>query len=163
MKEGELQGDLPMSYILKDLTQAECFAVLEQARFGHLACCKDNQPYVVPIYFAYAKGAIYSFSMPGRKVDWMRMNENVCLQIDQRSAGRGWTSVVVDGRFEEFPDTDLWRSERLHAWSLLQKHSDWWEIGALKPQAQPTDSASEHIFYGIFVRSVTGRTALPVD
>ncbi|AXA42965.1 pyridoxamine 5'-phosphate oxidase family protein [Rhizobium leguminosarum] len=152
-----------MSYILKDLTQAECFAVLEQSRFGHLACCKDGKPYVVPIYFAYAKGVIYSFSMPGRKVDWMRTNENVCLQIEQHGSGKGWTSVVVDGRFEEFPDTDLWHNERLQAWSLLQKHFDWWEIGALKPQAQSTASASEHIFYGIFVREVTGRTALPVD
>ncbi|WP_261318142.1 pyridoxamine 5'-phosphate oxidase family protein [Rhizobium leguminosarum] len=91
-------------------------------RFDHLACCKNGQPCVVPIYFAYAEGAIYSFSMPGRKVDWMRMNENVCLQIYQRGTGKGWTSVVVDGRFEEFPDTHLWRSERLHAWTLLQMY-----------------------------------------
>ncbi|MHC2483215.1 nitroimidazol reductase NimA-like FMN-containing flavoprotein (pyridoxamine 5'-phosphate oxidase superfamily) [Rhizobium leguminosarum] len=46
--------------------------VLKQLRFGHLACCKNGQPCVVPIYFAYAEGAIYSFSMAGRKVDWMR-------------------------------------------------------------------------------------------
>ncbi|RUM25426.1 pyridoxamine 5'-phosphate oxidase family protein [Rhizobium vallis] len=152
-----------MGYILKDLTQAECSTILEQSRFGHLACCNEGRPYVVPIYFAYAKGTIYSFSMPGRKVDWMRANENVCLQIDQRGTGRGWTSVVVDGRFEEFPDTDLWRSERLQAWSLLQKHFDWWEIGALKPQARPPGSLPEHIFYGISLREVTGRTAIPVD
>ncbi|MGO8536136.1 pyridoxamine 5'-phosphate oxidase family protein, partial [Rhizobium ruizarguesonis] len=76
---------------------------------------------------------IYSFSMPCRKVDWMRMNENVCLQIYQRSAGRGWTSVVVDGRFEEFPYTDLWRTERLHAWALLQKHSVGWACGLSAP------------------------------
>ncbi|AHG45412.1 hypothetical protein RLEG12_20225 [Rhizobium leguminosarum bv. trifolii CB782] len=152
-----------MSYILKDLTPAECSAVLEQSRFGHLACCKDGRPYVVPIYFAYAKTTIYSFSMPGRKVDWMRANENVCLQIDRRGTGKGWTSVVVDGRFEEFPDTDRWRSERLQAWSLLQKHFDWWEIGALKLQEQPTGSVSEHIFYGIVAREVSGRTALSVD
>ncbi|CAK03758.1 conserved hypothetical protein (plasmid) [Rhizobium johnstonii 3841] len=101
--------------------------------------------------------------MPGRKVEWMRAHENVFLQIDQHGTGKGWMSIVVDGRFEEFRDTDLWRNERLHAWSLLQKHFDWWEIGALKPQAQSTASASEHIFYGIFVREVTGRTALSVE
>jgi nitroimidazol reductase NimA-like FMN-containing flavoprotein (pyridoxamine 5'-phosphate oxidase superfamily) len=148
-----------MSLILRDLTEAECFAILEQSRFGHLACCKDGQPYVVPIYFAYEKGTIYSFSMLGQKVDWMRANKNVCLQIDQRGAGSGWTSVVVSGRFEEFPDTDLWRSERLHGWSLLQQHSDWWEIGALKPHEQQINTESRHIFYGIFPRKVTGRTA----
>ncbi|WP_246767424.1 hypothetical protein [Rhizobium leguminosarum] len=82
----------------------------------------DGLPWQCGSIFAHWASVSSSFSMPGRKVDWMRMNENVCLQIYQRGTGKGWTSVVVDGRFEEFPDTHLWRSERLHAWTLLQMY-----------------------------------------
>ena len=91
-----------MSLGLREFTPAECHAVLEEARFGHLACCKDGQPYVVPIYFSYKDGVAYCFSMPGRKVEWMRENDRVCLQVDRR-VGKGWTSVIAEGKFEEFP------------------------------------------------------------
>ncbi|ANL49194.1 pyridoxamine 5'-phosphate oxidase-like protein (plasmid) [Rhizobium phaseoli] len=151
-----------MSLGLREFTLAECYAILEETRFGHLACCKDGQPYVVPIYFAYDSGVAYCFSMPGRKLEWMRENDKVCLQVDQR-AGSGWRSVIAEGRFEEFPDTEVWRSERLHAWEMLQKHSDWWEVGSLKPQEVPVLGKSPHIFFGILVRTLSGRTAFAVD
>lgn len=148
-----------MTYILKDLTEGECRAVLSKARFGHLACCKDGQPYVVPIYFVADQGTIYSFSMPGKKVEWMRANNNVCLQVDADGEGKGWGSVIVEGRFEEYPDTEAWHNQRLHAWSVLQQYPDWWEIGALKPDELPISSASPHLFYGIVVGEIHGRRA----
>lgn len=151
-----------MSLGLRELTLAECYAMLEEARFGHLACCKDGQPYVVPIYFSYEKGVAYCFSMPGRKLEWMRENDRVCLQADRR-VGRGWTSVIVEGKFEEFPDTPLWRSERLHAWEMLQKHSDWWEVGSLKPKEVPVLAESPHIFFGVLARKLSGRAAFAID
>ncbi|PDT15213.1 flavin-nucleotide-binding protein [Rhizobium sp. J15] len=151
-----------MSLGLRELTLAECHAVLEQARFGHLACCKGDQPYVVPIYFSYGKGVAYCFSMPGRKLEWMRENDKICLQVDQR-LGAGWASVIAEGRFEEFPDTDLWRDERLHAWEMLQKHSDWWEVGSLKPKELPVLAESPHIFFGVFIRALSGRAAFAAD
>lgn len=151
-----------MSLGSREFTSAECNAILEEARFGHLACCKDGQPYVVPIYFSYEKGVAYCFSMPGRKLDWMRENDRVCLQVDQR-VGKGWTSVIVEGKFEEFPDTELWRSERLHAWELLEKHSDWWEVGSLKPKGLPVLPESPHVFFGIYARTISGRAAFAID
>ena len=151
-----------MSLGLRELTLAECYAALEEARFGHLACCRDGQPYVVPIYFSYEKAVAYCFTMPGRKLEWMRQNDTVCLQVDQR-LGSGWTSVIGEGKFEEFSDTDLWRNERLHAWEVLQKHSDWWEVGSLKPKELPVLAESPHIFFGIFVRTLSGRAAFRID
>ncbi|MBX5148037.1 pyridoxamine 5'-phosphate oxidase family protein [Rhizobium lentis] len=151
-----------MSLALREFTPAECYAVLEEERFGHLACCKDGQPYVVPIYFSYQNGVAYCFSMPGRKLEWMRENDKICLQVDRR-VGKGWTSVIVEGRFEEFPDTAPWRSERLHAWEMLQKHPDWWEVGSLKPHEVPALAESPHIFFGILVRTVSGRAAFAID
>ncbi|ANM13362.1 MULTISPECIES: pyridoxamine 5'-phosphate oxidase family protein [unclassified Rhizobium] len=148
---------MPMT--LTEITPAECYRLLEGARFGHLACCNAGQPYVAAIYFAFSNGVAYSFTMPGKKLDWMRANDKVCLHVEHRLSGDGWTSVVVEGRFQEFPDSDAWRSERLHAWSLLQAHSDWWEIGAMKPHELPMLEGSPHVFYGIAVTAVSGRSA----
>ncbi|WP_160003224.1 pyridoxamine 5'-phosphate oxidase family protein [Rhizobium sp. 18055] len=152
-----------MTMTLREINPAECYGILEKARFGHLACCKDGQPYIAAIYFAFSGGTAYSFTMPGKKLDWMRANDKVCLHVDQRLVGGGWTSVVVEGRFEEFPDSETWRNERLHAWSLLQAHTDWWEIGSMKPHELPMLTESPHVFYGIAVTSVSGRGAAKMD
>ncbi|MGZ2426268.1 pyridoxamine 5'-phosphate oxidase family protein [Rhizobium laguerreae] len=152
-----------MTMKLTELTPAQCYRILESAHFGHLACCKNGQPYVAAIYFAFSSGVAYSFTMPGKKLDWMRGNDRVCLHVEQRPAVGGWASVVVEGRFEEFPDSDARRSERLHAWSLLQKHTDWWEIGAMTLQEPPVLEGSPHVFYGIAVTSVSGRSAVRTE
>ncbi|QPB18551.1 pyridoxamine 5'-phosphate oxidase family protein [Rhizobium sp. 007] len=152
-----------MTIKLTEINPAECYRILENERFGHLACCKDGQPYVAAIYFAFSSGVAYSFTMPGKKLDWMRANDRVCLHVEQRSSGGGWTSVVVEGRFAEFPDSDARGSERLHAWSLLQKYSDWWEIGSMKPHELPMVDSSPHVFYGIVVTAVSGRSAVKAD
>ncbi|EJB05975.1 hypothetical protein FHX14_004521 [Rhizobium sp. BK619] len=149
-----------MALALRELSHAECYEILEHARFGHLACCRDGQPYIAAIYFAFAGNVAYSFSMPGRKLDWMRANDKVCLHVERLTSGGGWTSVVIDGQFEEFPDDSFRHDERIHAWSLLRQHSDWWEIGSLKPAELPVLSEPPHVFYGISVRSLSGRSAI---
>lgn len=148
-----------MSMTLRAMTDAECLEMLEQAHFGHLACCNEGQPYVVPVYFAFRSRVAYSFSMPGRKVEWMRRNPKVCLQVEEQWAKGGWRSVVLAGRFQELPDDDVWHAERLQAWSLLNRHCDWWEIGSLKTAELPPAAASPHLFYGIYMGEVSGRVA----
>lgn len=59
----------------------ECQELLERVSFGRLACALDNQPYVVPVAFAYEPGSIYVFSTAGKKIEWMRQNPKVCLQV----------------------------------------------------------------------------------
>nr|WP_245503882.1 pyridoxamine 5'-phosphate oxidase family protein [Rhizobium laguerreae] len=68
-----------MTMKLTELTPAQCYRILESAHFGHLACCKNGQPYVAAIYFAFSSGVAYSFTMPGKKLDWMRGNDRVCF------------------------------------------------------------------------------------
>ena len=149
--------------IVKEMTRQDCVAVLSASRVARLACAKDNQPYVTPIHFAFADHHLYSFSMPGQKIDWMRANPNVCVQIDQSMDHRQWRSVVVYGVYEELPDKIGSKRERDHAWSLLEKHSNWWEPGGLKPIPGPVAGASSHLFYRIRIDSMTGREALEDD
>ncbi|ASY60150.1 MULTISPECIES: hypothetical protein [Sinorhizobium] len=53
--------------------------------------------------------------------------------------------------------------ERMHAWSLLEKHVNWWEPGGLKPTPQKMLGASPHLFYCIGIDEMTGRAAAADD
>lgn len=55
--------------IVRDLSPAQCTALISENRLARFACSRDNQPYLVPIFYAYANGCCYSFTMPGRKLE----------------------------------------------------------------------------------------------
>jgi nitroimidazol reductase NimA-like FMN-containing flavoprotein (pyridoxamine 5'-phosphate oxidase superfamily) len=141
--------------IIRTLSRAECTKLLAANRIARLACAKDGQPYVVPIYFAYADSHLYAFSMPGKKIEWMRGNPMVSLQVQEGGEGREWKSVVVDGRYEEMIDC----AGRDHAWSQLSRHFDWWEPGGLKPVASEVSDHSPHVFFRISIEQISGREA----
>lgn len=144
--------------IIREMSRQECLELLAAGRLGHLGCSKDGQPYVVPVHYAYANNSLYSFSVPGQKIDWMRQNSKVCMQVQLRDENRGWRSVVVSGLFEELPDRIGSKLERDQAWSLLQKHANWWEPGSLKPinEALPGQS----VFYRVRIESMSGRQSV---
>ncbi|MER9890720.1 pyridoxamine 5'-phosphate oxidase family protein [Mesorhizobium sp. M0119] len=145
--------------LIRTLSALECTKLLTANRVGHLACAKDGQPYVVPFYYAHADNHLYAFSIPGKKVDWMRVNALVCVQVDERGQGRAWRSVVVDGVYEELPDRIGYKVQRDHAWSVLSKHVDWWEPGALKPVTPPVSDSTPHVFFRIVIKQASGREA----
>lgn len=142
---------------VRTLSNNECTHLLTANWMGFLACSKKDQPYIVPIHYAYADAHIYAFSMPGRKIEYMRANPLVSMLVDRRGEGRGWTSVLAEGRYEELPDRIGHKVALDHAWSLLSKHNDWWEPGALKPVELPISDHSQHVFFRILVDRVSGR------
>lgn len=144
---------------IRTLEMAECLDVLNAQRLAHLACARDGRPYVVPIHYCYADKALYSFSMPGKKIEIMRANAYVSLVVDARSKDRGWRSVVVDGRYEELPERIGYKRQRDHAWSLLSKHANWWEPGALKPGLPASANDAAHVFYRVLIDEISGRMA----
>jgi ferredoxin-like protein FixX len=97
---------------IRTLSTLECTKLLSSHRVGRLACAKDGQPYVVPIYYAYNENHLYAFSMPGKKIDFMRANPLVCVLVDAKGEGRGWQSVIAEGRYEELPDRIGFKRER---------------------------------------------------
>lgn len=68
---------------IRNLTPEECQQMMARNVLGRLGCAIDNQPYVVPIYFAYEPGHLYCFSTVGRKIEWMRKNPKVCVEVDE--------------------------------------------------------------------------------
>jgi nitroimidazol reductase NimA-like FMN-containing flavoprotein (pyridoxamine 5'-phosphate oxidase superfamily) len=143
--------------IITEMTRSECLELLASQRLGHLACCRDGQPYVVPVTFALDGNYLYSFSLTGQKIEWMRANPLVSLQTDVLGEHGTWRSVVVNGRFEELPDRIGWKHARDHAWSLLSQHANWWEPGGLKPA---DENPTPHVFYRIIIENLTGRKSV---
>lgn len=141
---------------IREMTHNACIAVIADQRLARMACAKDNIPYVIPIYYAYDGNHLYAFSMPGKKVDFLRANPHACLQLDSYRDKHHWMSVIVDATYRELPNDDRHHDERMRAWSLLEQHFDWWEPGALKPTPQPIRSASPHVFFALDIDNVTG-------
>ena len=129
--------------------------MLASTQLARLACARGMQPYIVPIYFAYQDHWVYSFSMPGQKIDWMRANPLVCVEADEMRREQ-WATIVVFGRYEELCDTPEFLSERALAFNLLQRRAMWWEGAAEKPRPAGTPAAIP-VFYRIKVEQITGR------
>ena len=146
--------------VIVELNRPDCMALLQTARVGRLACARDGQPYVVPINFALDGSYLYSFSLTGQKIEWMRENDKVCVQVDELENPRKWRSVVVYGRYEELLDRIGTKVQRDRAWSLLSRQAQWWEPGGLKPMA---DAPTPHLFYRIAIDEITGRQAQPAS
>lgn len=142
--------------LIRELTRQASVDVLASTHLGRIACAQGMQPYIVPFHFAYQNSCLYSFSLPGRKIDWMRANPLVCVEADQMRREQ-WSTVVVFGRYEELSDTTEMRSERALAFGLLQQKAAWWEPGSLKITQSGTPAALVPIFYRICIAHITGR------
>jgi len=73
------------------ISQQECSELLQRVSIGRLACSLNDQPYVVPVAFSYEPDCIYIFSTVGKKIEWMRKNPKVCLQVDEIGNRSNWT------------------------------------------------------------------------
>ncbi len=61
----------------------EIDAILERADYGHLGLCDGDEPYVLPMNFGLADGAVYLHcASEGRKLDILRRNPNACFQVE---------------------------------------------------------------------------------
>src|SRR5271157_1584272 len=147
--------------LIHDMTDKECLNTPARLRLGRLGCARDNQPYIVPIHFAYDKRQLYAFSTFGQKIEWMRANPRVCVEVDELTSHFQWMSVVVFGHYEEFPDTPEYKPERNRAHELLAQYAMWWQPGYVASAAHDAADLLIPIFYRIHIDRVTGHRAVP--
>jgi len=147
--------------LITDISTTECREILARNGFGRLGCARHNQPYVVPFYFAYQPDHLYGYSTPGRKIEWMRENPKVCVEVDEVSSHFVWISVILEGRFQELTDTPEFARERANAQMLLEKRMLWWQIASATGELQNLGEEAKPIFYRIQIDSITGHRALP--
>ena len=146
--------------VIDEMTEQECNLFLERAKLGRLGCSLNDQPYVVPIYVAFEPGYIYALSTFGQKIEWMRTNPNVCVEIDEIAGETEWMSVLANGRYQELREPQF-TEERTHARELLEKRYRWWQTAFAERQLRSTDQLVDPIMFRIEIVSVTGLRAHP--
>ncbi len=144
--------------LIHDLTPADCHDVLSRVSLARLACSRGDQPYVVPISFAYDResNCLYGFSTIGKKIEWMRENPKVCVELEDVTDRFHWTTIVIDGRYDELREGIEGQDARQRAVDLFGQHAEWWLPGAAK--AGPREHPNVVIFR-INIDTMTGRRA----
>jgi nitroimidazol reductase NimA-like FMN-containing flavoprotein (pyridoxamine 5'-phosphate oxidase superfamily) len=146
---------------IQEVDRETCVELLAHLRLGRIACAEAAQPYVVPFYFAYDEGYLYSFSTVGQKIRWMRTNPVVCVQTDEIVSPEEWASLVIFGRYQELPDTPELRLQRDLAYRLLQRRALWWEPGYSKTIVKGAERPLVPVYFRIQIMQITGHHTTP--
>ena len=144
--------------LIHELSSNECAKVLRRINLGRLGCSRFDQPYIVPIHFSFdaQRNCLYAFSTIGQKIDWMRENPKVCLEVEDIGDKDHWTTVLVTGRYEEIHQKPQEAEARRRAERLLHERSEWW-----LPAAAKIGSRDHHeiVVYRIQIDRMSGRRA----
>lgn len=114
---------------VQDMSPAEMHALLQRQSFGHIACARDNRPYVVPMHYAYDGKELYFFTTQGMKTQYIDANPQVCLQVEEVTDPSHWRSVMVTGRAEQITKNE----EQQQAMKLITERNP-----ALRPAISHT-------------------------
>jgi nitroimidazol reductase NimA-like FMN-containing flavoprotein (pyridoxamine 5'-phosphate oxidase superfamily) len=144
--------------LIREMTEQECREALGRRSVARLACARSNQPYIVPVHVDLEGEFLYGFATLGQKIEWMRLNPLVCLEVDEFMTDGQWISVVVFGHYEELPHTPEYDGPRSVAERLFQRHPVWWQPASI-PLA--THEQRTPIVFRIRIGRVSGRRAAP--
>ena len=145
---------------IDELNDTECREFLSQSSMARLGCSLNDQPYIIPVGFAYEDNFIYVFATLGKKIEWMRTNPKVCVQVDESKGQSDWVSVIANGEYQELPEPKF-AKERAHARSLLQKRHHWWLNSLAERRIQMRDQDIEPVFFRIRIQSLSGLRGVP--
>jgi nitroimidazol reductase NimA-like FMN-containing flavoprotein (pyridoxamine 5'-phosphate oxidase superfamily) len=123
-----------------------------------IGLCDGNQPYVVPVCFGYEAGRIYIHSYPaGKKMEILRKNPRVCIEIDSGiepvpaespcNRGMKYRSIIALGTCR-FLSAD---AEKKHALKVILEH-----YGAIKEDI-PDFSPAGVAVISIDIETITGK------
>ena len=141
--------------IVEEMSGEECRKLVGRAGIARLGCSSQNQPYVVPVFYAYEEEHIYVLSTLGQKIQWMRSNPNVCIEVDEIKDQSHWESVVVNGRYREFADP-LDETEISRARRLLSARHQWWLNALAERRTKEEDLSINALFFRIDIVSMSG-------
>jgi nitroimidazol reductase NimA-like FMN-containing flavoprotein (pyridoxamine 5'-phosphate oxidase superfamily) len=104
--------------MIRVLETQECKHLLSKNYIGNLSYIFGEGPFIVPItyFFDAENNVIIGYSAEGHKIDAMRKNSNVALNISEIGNINHWKSVLVHGNFEELSGSTA--LAKLHQFSL---------------------------------------------
>jgi nitroimidazol reductase NimA-like FMN-containing flavoprotein (pyridoxamine 5'-phosphate oxidase superfamily) len=146
--------------MVREMSQEECWALLGESFIGRLGCHAEGETYVVPISFALDGKRIVGQTTVGKKVQMMRANPKVCVQVDKGQALDDWQSVILWGEFRELSAGEKPAAAR----ALIDKLSGQIEAEGRSPRDVTPDKVSgryEGVVYEIRIERMTGRAESP--
>ncbi|WP_035479678.1 pyridoxamine 5'-phosphate oxidase family protein [Gelidibacter mesophilus] len=103
---------------MDNLEEKDCLYILKNDYLGHLSYIYQNRPFVVPITYFYdaERHVIICYSAEGHKMNAMRKNNQVALNVVDVDGLTKWKSVMIHGKFEQLFGSDA--KSYLHVFSL---------------------------------------------
>ena len=136
--------------MITQLSDEKARTLLRSRHLARLACTVNGDPYVVPINYLLDDGEIYSHALPGKKIDAMRTDPRVCLQVDHIHDDLHWSSAIAFGRFEEIQKPECRRVAMTKILSSFPK------MTPVESMIVQDAAAPDSIIFKIVVERVTG-------
>lgn len=138
----------------RDLSRAECLALLERNHVGRAAYCFRDHVDIQPISYVYSDGWLYGRTEPGEKLVTLKHSHWIAFEVDEVQGPFDWQSVVVRGAMY-LPDADG---------SPLDRQAFAQAIDAIRtivPRAFEDDDPTpwRHLLFRIHVDEISGRAA----
>jgi nitroimidazol reductase NimA-like FMN-containing flavoprotein (pyridoxamine 5'-phosphate oxidase superfamily) len=147
----------------KEITdRQEIDQILAEAQVCRLAFARDNEPYLVPLFFGYDGSRLYFHTArEGRKLEFLAANPRVCFEVERnveviaRDQACNWSahfeSVIGCGQVTEMTEN----SDKEVGLNLIMRHysgQDW--------PFDPSLFASTRVWC-IDIQSLTGKRSRP--
>lgn len=128
--------------------------LLMNGKVGHIAVIDDDSPYVSPVSYVIVDQKFCFRTGLGRRVEAIRKNPSVSIEVTRTLPDGGWESVIASGEAAETDDQQL-REEIVSA--LLSKYADVigspLSHGARNPIPQPAT------FVTVDLSEISGRSS----
>jgi len=147
--------------MIKTLNIKDDIQLLKDNYIGHLAFIYLKRPYVVPITYYYdeSNNSIVSYSGEGHKINAMRINNKVSIEVNEIESINQWRSVLVHGEFEELENGDA--KFQLHKFAegvrnnILQKQDK--ELKFINEFSSKVSLETDPVVYRINISEMTGK------
>ncbi|HEU4642152.1 MAG TPA: pyridoxamine 5'-phosphate oxidase family protein [Gemmatimonadaceae bacterium] len=89
----------PAAVTIREMSAAECEALLARHRVGRLAYAFQNHLDIEPLHYVYHDGWVYGRTSHGLKLHTLLHSRWVAFEVDEVRDTYDWESVVVRGAF----------------------------------------------------------------
>jgi len=145
--------------MLGELSYEEIKDVLENNFVGRIGCSDGQKIYVVPISYLFKNDGVICHSRDGMKVRMMRINPNVCFEVDEIKNYENWRSVIAWGAYRELRGAEEAEARQFFSEVMLSQKAS---LTSLPPDSVAenqlnTKTIGDSVFYKITFSEVTGR------
>lgn len=141
---------------LPEMSAEESLEVLKLNMIGYLSLAVNNLPYSVPLCYSYMDDKLFFILLsPGKKIDHLKTNPNICFVVAEWEDDGSWCSVMVYGTAKIFKDPEL-------SLTILKNFEGTLEFEALIGEAEENTSVEtltkkDYLVCEVEIEKITGR------